>query len=94
MPNLTAKIPYREALIADLEPESTGHTLAIGDFNICRPYLDEAARLIRLLVTWTRSSGSGSAIYGAAAIRRATNFRGSAPGATAFASTMLFCHMA
>jgi exonuclease III len=45
MPNLLAKIPYWEALIAALEPESSGHTLAIGDFNTCRPYLDEAGAI-------------------------------------------------
>jgi len=93
MPNLTAKIPYWEALIADLEPESSGHTLGIGDFKPCRRYLDEAGA-IDPTARYTRSSGSGSAICGAAPIRRAANFPGSAPGATAFASTMLFCHMA
>jgi exodeoxyribonuclease III len=41
MPNLLAKIPYWEALIATL-PAAPGEALAIGDFNTCRPYLDEA----------------------------------------------------
>src|SRR6266851_2594707 len=45
MPNLLAKVPYWEALIAALKPESSGHTLAIGDFNTCRPYLDEACAI-------------------------------------------------
>ena len=45
LPNLIAKIPYWEALIAALEPESSGHTLAIGDFNTCRPYRDEAGAI-------------------------------------------------
>src|SRR5262252_6275428 len=37
MPNLLAKIPYWEALIT-LCSDCTGPTLAIGDFNTCRPY--------------------------------------------------------
>jgi exodeoxyribonuclease III len=41
MPNLLAKIPYWEALIATL-PAAPGEALAVGDFNTCRPYLDEA----------------------------------------------------
>jgi exonuclease III len=45
MPNLLAEVPYWEALIAALEPESSGHSLAIGDFNTCRPYLDEAGAI-------------------------------------------------
>src|SRR5271166_4152777 len=45
LPNLIAKIPYWEALIAALEPESSGHTLAIGDFNTYRPYPDEAGAI-------------------------------------------------
>ena len=45
MPNLLAKIPYWEALIAALSSESDGPALAIGDFNTCRPYLDEAGAI-------------------------------------------------
>src|SRR5437764_11139930 len=41
MPNLLAKVPYWETLIATLG-ETGGHALAVGDFNTCRPYLDEA----------------------------------------------------
>jgi exodeoxyribonuclease III len=44
MPNLLAKIPYWEALIATLR-QSGGNTLAAGDFNTCRPYLDEAGAI-------------------------------------------------
>jgi exodeoxyribonuclease-3 len=44
MPNLLAKIPYWETLIATLG--ATGrHALAVGDFNTCRPYLDEAGAI-------------------------------------------------
>ena len=41
MPNLRAKVPYWEALIAALSPHSLGDALAIGDFNTCRAYVDE-----------------------------------------------------
>jgi exodeoxyribonuclease-3 len=46
MPNLLAKIPYWEALIT-LCRDCTGPALAIGDFNTCRPYLDEAGAIDR-----------------------------------------------
>ena len=46
MPNLLAKVPYWEALITALG-ETGGHALAIGDFNTCRPYLDEAGAIDR-----------------------------------------------
>ena len=42
MPNLLAKIPYWEALIATLSSQSANRALAIGDFNTCRAYLDFA----------------------------------------------------
>jgi len=45
MPNLRAKIPYWEALIAALSPQSAHRALAIGDFNTCRAYLDEAGAI-------------------------------------------------
>jgi len=43
MPNLKAKIPYWDALLAALG-EPGVETLAIGDFNTCRAYLDEAGK--------------------------------------------------
>jgi exodeoxyribonuclease III len=46
MPNLIAKLPYWETLIAILG-ETDGHALAVGDFNTCRPYLDEAGAIDR-----------------------------------------------
>jgi len=45
MPNLLAKIPYWEALIAALSPPSANRALAIGDFNTCRAYLDEVGAI-------------------------------------------------
>jgi exodeoxyribonuclease III len=45
MPNLRAKVPYWEALIAALSAESTAGVVAIGDFNTCRPYVDEAGAI-------------------------------------------------
>ena len=46
MPNLLAKVPYWETLIATLS-KTGGHALAVGDFNTCRPYLDEAGAIDR-----------------------------------------------
>ncbi|HEX3415241.1 MAG TPA: endonuclease/exonuclease/phosphatase family protein [Stellaceae bacterium] len=46
MPNLLAKVPYWEALIATLN-EIGGDALAVGDFNTCRPYIDEAGAIDR-----------------------------------------------
>jgi exodeoxyribonuclease-3 len=45
MPNLLAKIPYWEALIATLALQSADRALAIGDFNTCRAYLYEAGAI-------------------------------------------------
>jgi exodeoxyribonuclease III len=47
MPNLLAKVPYWEALIAALAAEPDGAALAIGDFNCCRPYVDEPGAIDR-----------------------------------------------
>jgi len=42
MPNLLKKVPYWQALIAALATESLqAQSVAIGDFNTCRAYLDE-----------------------------------------------------
>jgi exonuclease III len=41
MPNLLAKVPYWEALIAALAAEGGKAALAIGDFNTCRAFVDE-----------------------------------------------------
>ncbi|MBV9583736.1 MAG: endonuclease/exonuclease/phosphatase family protein [Alphaproteobacteria bacterium] len=41
MPNLLAKVPYWEALVAGLAARIDDLTLAIGDFNTCRAYVDE-----------------------------------------------------
>ena len=43
MPNMVAKIPYWDALIAALSSQS--RAIAIGDFNTCRAYLDEAGAI-------------------------------------------------
>ena len=42
MPNLLAKTPYWEALLAILAPRLRRRAIAIGDFNTCRAHLDEA----------------------------------------------------
>jgi len=41
MPNLLAKVPYWEAVVAGLAARSGDHALAVGDFNTCRAYVDE-----------------------------------------------------
>jgi exodeoxyribonuclease III len=41
MPNLLAKVPYWEAVVAGLAARLDGHALAMGDFNTCRAYVDE-----------------------------------------------------
>jgi exodeoxyribonuclease III len=45
MPNLLAKIPYWDALITALSLPSPNRALAIGDFNTCRAYVDEAGAI-------------------------------------------------
>jgi exodeoxyribonuclease III len=47
MPNLIAKVPYWEALITFLQSGGGRPALAVGDFNTCRPYLDEAGAIDR-----------------------------------------------
>jgi len=92
MPNLLAKIPYWEALIAALSSPSTNRALAIGDFNTCRAYLDEAGRSTRPHIIWMRSSRSGFATCGGTAIQTDANIPGLARGIMGSASTMLSCH--
>jgi hypothetical protein len=83
MPNLLAKIPYWEALIATLR-ECGAHTLAAGDFNTCRPYLDEAGAIDPTAHYLDRIAEIGFAICGAGAIRQPANIRGSARAGTVF----------
>jgi len=45
MPNLLKKVPYWEALIDALAGEAGRPALAIGDFNTCRAYIDEAGAI-------------------------------------------------
>ena len=46
MPNLLKKVPYWQALIAGLAAESlSAQSLAIGDFNTCRAYVDESGAI-------------------------------------------------
>jgi exodeoxyribonuclease III len=47
MPNLLAKVPYWEAVVASLVTRLDGHALAIGDFNTCRAYVDEPGAIDR-----------------------------------------------
>jgi exodeoxyribonuclease III len=41
MPNLRAKLPYWQSLLAALAQRAGSDALAIGDFNTCRAYVDE-----------------------------------------------------
>jgi exonuclease III len=41
MPNLKAKVPYWEALVTAFAARVGDDTLAIGDFNTCRAFVDE-----------------------------------------------------
>jgi exodeoxyribonuclease III len=47
MPNMLAKVPYWEAVVACLAARTGGHALAIGDFNTCRAYVDEPGAIDR-----------------------------------------------
>lgn len=41
MPNLRAKEPYWDRLIATLPDRASASALVVGDFNTCRPFVDE-----------------------------------------------------
>jgi exonuclease III len=45
MPNLHRKVPYWQALVASFAARIDHDTLAIGDFNTCRAYVDEPGAL-------------------------------------------------
>ena len=47
MPNLMAKVPYWEAVVAAMAARIEGHALAIGDFNTCRAFVDEPGAIDR-----------------------------------------------
>jgi hypothetical protein len=91
MPNLLAKVPYWEALIATLRRGNGGHALAVGDFNTCRPPSTRRARSTSARITWTGSPRSGFATCGAAAIRNFASFPGSALAEMGSASTTPSC---
>jgi len=59
MPNLKAKIPYWDALLAALGAERDVAALAIGDFNTCRAYVDEPGRIDKLSYYMDRIEGIG-----------------------------------
>jgi exonuclease III len=45
MPNLAKKVPYWQRLIDGLADHAGRAALAVGDFNTCRAYLDEAGAI-------------------------------------------------
>ena len=93
MPNLLAKIPYWEALIAALSSPSTNRALAIGDFNIRAVHiLTRWGRSTRPHIISMRSSRSGFATCGGTAIQTDANTLGLARVLMGSASTMRSCH--
>ncbi len=91
MPNMLAKVPYWETLISTLRRGNGGHALAIGDFNTCRPYLDEAGAIDKTAHYMDRIAEIGFCDLWRH--RNFGNIPGSAPGETASASTTPFCRM-
>jgi len=92
MPNLVAKIPYREALIATLSLQSANRALAIGDFNTCRAYLDEAGAIDATAHYMDAIEQIGFRDLCGTVIQTDANFHGLAPGAMGSGSIMPFCH--
>jgi exodeoxyribonuclease III len=91
MPNLLAKLPYWEALIATLRKGNGGHALAVGDFNTCRPYLDEAGAIDRCAHYMDRIAEIGFCDLWRHRNPDLRDIPGSARAATASASTTPFC---
>jgi hypothetical protein len=92
MPNLLAKVPYWEALIAALSSHSATHALAIGDFNTCRAYLDEVGAIDATAHYMDAIEQIGFRDLWRHGIPMAANLPGSAPGVTGSGSTTPFCH--
>jgi hypothetical protein len=93
MPNLLAKVPYWEALIAALSlRRARPMRWQLATSTPVAQISTRRGRSTRQPITWMRSSRSGSATCGGAAIPMAANIPGSAPRATGSASTMPFCH--
>src|SRR6516162_4700244 len=80
MPNLRAKIPYWEALIATLSSQSANRAWAIGDFNTCRAYLDEAGAIDATAHYMDAIEQIGFATCGGTAIQIDANIPGLARG--------------
>jgi hypothetical protein len=92
MPNLIAKLPYWETLIAILG-ETDGTRSPSATSTPAVPISTRQAPLTEARNTWIGSPRSGFATCGAAAIRNFANIPGSAPGGTGSASTTPFCRM-
>lgn len=90
MPNLKAKVPYWEALIAALAA-AEGNVLAIGDFNTCRPYLDEAGMFDKTGYFMDRIAAIGFRDLWRERHPDGREYPGTAAAATASASTTPFC---
>lgn len=59
MPNLRAKVPYWEALITAAVPHARRITLAIGDFNTCRAFVDEPGATDRTAIYMDKILAAG-----------------------------------
>ena len=91
MPNLLAKVPYWEAVVASLATKTDGHALAIGDFNTCRAYVDEPGAIDRCAHFLDRVAEIGFCDLWRHRYPEGGNFPGTAIAATGFASTTHSC---
>jgi exonuclease III len=91
MPNLLAKVPYWEALIAAMTAEAGGAALAIGDFNTCRAYVDEPGAIDRTAHFIEKIEAIGFCDLWRQRNPEGRSSRGTATGATGFASTTRSC---
>ena len=92
MPNLLAKVPYWEALIATLRRGNGGHARSRSATSTpAGPTSTRRARSTSARIIWTGSPRSGFATCGAAAIRNFASFPGSALAEMGSASTTPSC---
>ena len=91
MPNLLAKVPYWEAVVASLAAKIDGHALAIGDFNTCRAYVDEPGAIDRCAHFMDRVAELGFCDLWRQRYPEGREFSWYSTAATGFASTMRSC---
>src|SRR5215472_12733975 len=92
MPNLLAKLPYWEALIAALSSESVRAVRwRSATLILVAHILTRRGRLTQRRITWMRSSRSGFTTCGGIAIQTDANTHGLVRGIMASVSTTPFC---